>query len=272
MFLLNPWLNVQSMLAFFGIIYRQRELTIEMTRREFSEKYAGQALGVLWGIFHPVAIIGVYIFIFGIVLPFKSGGAVNPEIGMMLAGLVPWMAMAETLNRGTQVISGNANLVKQVIFPLEVLPAKTVAATSVNLLILLAGVLLFVGFTKGFAWTIGLVPALLALQFIQMLGMSMLLSAVGVFLRDLKDVIAVFCLVNIYLMPVIFAADFYPASIRWLIYVNPFTYQTLCYQEAIDVGAITPWVWLIYATLSILTLAVGYRVFTKLRPSLGNVL
>src|ERR1700686_1321054 len=144
---LNPIVNLRAMLAFFAIIFRQRELTVEMTRREFSERYAGQMLGVIWGFAHPVVIIGVYIFIFMFVFQSRvdaaDGQAPSSHAVYLLAGLVPWMAMAETLNKGTQVITSNANPVKQVIFPLEILPAKTVIATFVNEVILLAGVLIF---------------------------------------------------------------------------------------------------------------------------------
>ena len=275
---LSPLLNLQAIVAFFAILLKQRELTLEMTRREFSERYAGQMLGVLWGFVHPIAVIAVYVFIFSFVFqarvdPAEGGASVNYAI-YLLAGLVPWMALAETLNKGTQVITTNANLVKQVIFPLEILPAKTVIATFINELLLLVGVLLYAALQQqAVPWTFALLPLLLILQFIQMLGISMMLSTIGVYVRDLKDVMQVFCLINVYLMPVIYLADWLPASVRWLIYVNPFSYQTLCFQDAIYHGTIThPWAWGVYGLLSALALGMGYRLFTKLRTSIGNVL
>ena len=106
-----------------------------------------------------------------------------------------------------------------------------------------------------------------------MLGISMVLSTLGVYIRDLKDIIQVFCLINIYLMPVIFKPDWLPASVRWLMYLNPFTYQTLCFQDAIYYGTITNyWVWGIYVLVSFFALGMGYRLFAKMRTSIGNVL
>jgi lipopolysaccharide transport system permease protein len=276
--MLSPVLNLRAILTFFSILYKQRELTLEMTKREFSERYAGQVLGVLWGFAHPVVIILVYIFIFSFVFqsrvdPGDTSSTANYAI-YMLAGLIPWMALAETLNKGTQVITSNSNLVKQVIFPLEILPAKTVIASFINQIILLIGVLLFAGIQMGGpTWSLCLLPFLLALQFIQMLGVSMILSTLGAYIRDLKDLIQVFCLINIYLMPVIYMPSWLPSSVRWLIYLNPFSYQTLCFQDAIYHGSITHWwTWLIYCLLSFLMLGIGYRLFLKLRISIGNVL
>ena len=273
----SPMLNLRAILAFFSILFKQQELTREMTRREFSERYAGQALGIFWGFAHPAAVVLIYIFIFTFVFQARVDSSENGSIAnyavYLLAGLVPWMAIAETLNKGTQVITSNANLVKQVIFPLEILPTKTVIATYINELLLLAGVLVYAMIQMPIGWSLCLLPVLLALQFIQMLGISMVLSTLGVYIRDLKDIVQVFCLVNIYLMPVIYMPGWLPSSVRWLIYLNPFSYQTLCFQDAIYHGTITHyWVWAVYAALSFFALGMGYRLFAKLRTSIGNVL
>src|SRR5476651_887935 len=107
--LINPLANWRSIVALFSLLYTQRELTLEMTKREFSERYAGQMLGVLWGVAHPIILIGIYLFIFSYVFTTRSdavgaGDAVNYAV-FLLAGLVPWIGMVEALNKSTQVIS-----------------------------------------------------------------------------------------------------------------------------------------------------------------------
>ena len=95
----------------------------------------------------------------------------------------------------------------------------------------------------------------------------------GVYIRDLKDILQVFCLINIYLMPVIYLPGWLPTWAQWLIYLNPFSYQTLCFQDVIYHGTITHyWVWGVYGLLSFFALGMGYRLFAKLRTSIGNVL
>ena len=118
----NPMLNLRAILAFFSILYKQQELTREMTAGNSPGRYAGQALGVLWGFVHPAAVVLIYIFVFTFVFQSRvapsEGGSIANNAVYLLAGLVPWMAIAEVLSKGTQVITNNANLVKQVIFPL----------------------------------------------------------------------------------------------------------------------------------------------------------
>lgn len=277
MTLLNPIRNLRAILALIGLLVKQRELTVEMTRREFSERYAGQMLGVLWGFVHPLIFIGVYLFIFSVVFRPQIDPDAPATLSFtvyLLAGLVPWMGLAESLNKGTLAITGNANLVKQVIFPLEVLPTKTVIATFVNQLILIVCVMIYAGIQAAtIPWTFALIPVLFVLQFMQMLGLAMILASFGAFSRDLKDVVQVFCFINIYMMPVLYMPEALPGSLRWMLYLNPFTYQTVCYQDALYHGSIMhPWSWAIFSVMGISFLGIGYRIFSKLRLYFGNVL
>lgn len=274
---LNPIINLRAIFTLFAVLCKQRELTFEMTKREFSERYAGQIFGMAWGVAHPVVVILVYIFVFSFVFQSRVevvDDAASDYTIYLLAGLVPWMALAEVMGKGTLVIKSNANLVKQVIFPLEVLPTKTVIATFVNELILLVGVMVYhVARHWSFSWTFGLLPLLLVIQFMQMLGLAMILATVGAYLRDLKDMVQVFCLVNVYLTPVLFLPGWLPGRVQWLLYLNPFTYQALCFQDVFYYGRIAhPWAWLLYIVLSFLAIGIGYRFFSKLRIYFGNVL
>jgi lipopolysaccharide transport system permease protein len=274
---LHPIRNLRAILALFALLFKQRELTLEMTKREFTERYAGQMLGVVWGFAHPLIFIAVYLFIFSYVFRPQTVPAADGALShtvYLLAGLVPWLALAESLNRGTLAITGNTNLVKQVIFPLEVLPTKAVIATFVNQFILMLCVLIYASVQSGsIPWTYILIPVLFLFQFMQMLGLAMILSALNAFSRDLKDIVQVFCLINIYLIPVLYMPEWLPASLRWMLFLNPFTYQTVCYQDALYHGSIAhPWCWLVFGVMSVSLLGTGYRVFSRLRLYFGNVL
>src|SRR5215471_7765303 len=87
-------LSLRAIGSFFSVLFKQQELTLEMTKREFTERYAGQVMGVLWGVAHPVVVIAIYIFVFTVVFPMRMDqgvGAPNHAL-YLLAGLVPWMA------------------------------------------------------------------------------------------------------------------------------------------------------------------------------------
>jgi lipopolysaccharide transport system permease protein len=248
-----------------------------MTKREIGERYAGQVLGLFWTVGHPLAMMGVFVFIFAVVFKMKVGGTYELPLDYttyLLSGLIPWITFQESMSKGTMAIVGNANLVKQVVFPLEVLPVKGVLASfvtqGVSLIILIAYVLLKYGTLP---WTYILLPVLLVFQCMAMVGVSYVLSAVGIYFRDLKDFVQVFSLVGMYLMPVFYLPAMVPRIFRPVLYINPFSYMIWCYQDVFFFGRFEhPWAWIVYFFLSTAIFYGGYRTFRKLKIMFGNVL
>src|SRR3954463_6905967 len=122
----------------FGRLYRNRSLTFALAKREITDKYTRQMIGSLWAIGHPLIHVCVYIFLFQVVLKLRMGGTADiplDYVAYLLSGLIPWLAVQESLGKGSTVITSNANLVKQVVFPLEVLPVKSVLACFVTQLV-----------------------------------------------------------------------------------------------------------------------------------------
>lgn len=275
---LNPVHHLRAVEEIFSILRKQRELLFELTRRELTEKYAGQVLGALWTIGHPMILMGVYVFLFSVVFRTKledRGLAVASDYTVyILSGLIPWLMFQESIVKSSQVIVSNSNLVKQVVFPIEVLPVKVVFASITTMLLLLT--LLFIYILARFQlvyWGFALVPALIVFQVLAMVGAAFALSAVGCFFRDLRELAAIFGMVNIYLMPVVYLPDWVPSIVRPLIYANPFSYMIWCYQDALTGRGIQhPWAWLVFPVSSVMTFVVGYRLFRKVKPYFGNVL
>ena len=260
-----------------SILWRHRELTLAMARRELSDRYAGQALGVGWAVWHPLFMIGLYIFIFAVVFKQKVGGTVEMPLdytAYLLSGLVAWLSIQESMMKSCTAITANASLVKQVVFPLEILPLKGVLVSFVPQLVSLVILIGYVLITNGSLHaTYLLLPVLIALQAALMLGIAYVLSVVGVYVRDAKDVVQMFALAGAYLVPVFYLPDWVPEIFKGLLYVNPFSYVIWCYQDALYFGRFAhPWAWAVNAIISVTALVAGYRVFRKLKPSLGNVL
>jgi lipopolysaccharide transport system permease protein len=256
---------------------RHWRLTWELAKREVTDRYKGQVLGIIWAVGHPLILIGIYVFIFAFVFQAKLAGAhglAGDYATYLLAGLIPWMTFQDTLNKNVAVIIANSSLVKQVVFPVEVLPAKGVVASFLTQFITTS--LFFVYYAavhRSLPWTIGLLPLLWAGQFLAMTGASFLISAVGTYFRDLKELIQVFCLVNLYLMPIFYQPDWVPVYARPLLYLNPFSYMVWCYQDVCFAGSIEhPFAWPVFLGGSVLTFYCGYRVFRKLKVYFGNVL
>jgi lipopolysaccharide transport system permease protein len=262
---------------FAGLAYRHRQLTWEMARREITDRYVGQVLGVLWAIAHPLLLMGVYVFVFAFVMKVQVGGTPDMPLdytAYLLAGLIPWMACSEVMSKAATAITGSANLVKQVVFPLEVLPLKGVLSSlftqAISLLLLAGYVVLRFGMLP---WSYLLLPPLLIMQGVFLVGLACFLAPVGAYLRDLKDVVQVFNVVGIYFVPALYLPTMVPAIFRPFLYCNPFSYLTWCYQDACFFGRIAhPWAWGVLALMALGSLGFGYRVFRGLKPMLGNVL
>src|SRR5262249_22257518 len=126
---------------------RYRPLLIEMTRRELTEQYAGQVLGAFWAIGHPLFQTGLLVFVFAFVFKPKIGGSYEMPLDYttyLLAGLLPWIAFQNMMARTCTAMTSNSNLVKQVVFPIEVLPLKSVFSSLVPQLLGLALLIAYV--------------------------------------------------------------------------------------------------------------------------------
>ena len=260
-----------------GLMRRHRELTFSMTKRELTDRYAGQVLGTIWIFAHPLVLMGVYLFVFAVVFRMKIGGTYalpRDYTTYLLSGLTVWLTCQECLAKSTTSISSQANLVKQVVFPIEILPVRTVFSTVITQVVSMTILMIYMLIRyQSLPWTVVLLPVLLFLQVIQLIGLGMMLGSVGVYLRDLKDLVTVFALVNMYLMPVFYLPEYVPRLFKVILYINPFSYMIWCYQDAWYFGRFEHWyAWIVFPLFSIFTFMAGYRVFRRLRVFFGNVL
>lgn len=259
------------------LIARHRDLTLEMARREVSDRYAGQFFGVVWAIGHPLFMMAVYVFIFAFVFKTKIGGTIQMPLDYttyLLTGLIPWMAFQESMSKSSSVISANGSLVKQVVFPLEVLPIKIVLGSLlpqiVNTLLLLG----YVYMTHGtFFLTYLILPFAIIVQLLAMIGLAFMLSAIGAYFRDMKDFVQLFCLAGMYMMPIFYLPDMVPSLFKTCLYLNPFSYYIWFYQDILYFGRIEhPYAWYVFPILSLGTFVLGYRMFRKMKVGFGNLL
>jgi lipopolysaccharide transport system permease protein len=261
----------------FGRLYRNRRLTLAMAKREVTDKYTRQMLGSLWAIGHPLIHVSVYIFIFQVVLKLRMGGTVEMPldyVAYLLSGLIPWLAVQESLAKGSTVITSQANLVKQVVFPIEVLPVKSVLACFVTQAVGTFCLMLYVFIDHGsLPPTYALLPLLWICQATAMVGIVFGISALGVYVRDIKELVQVFAVVGMYLVPIVYQPDQVPERIRPLLDFNPFSHMVWCYQDACYYGDFRhPNSWIVYPVGALLTFLLGYSLFRKLQTHFGSVL
>lgn len=264
-------------------VRRYRRLLLEMTWRELADPFAGSFLGVTWSVLHPLLMMAVYATVFAII--FRGSPEANAHgfdfTIQMISAYLPWMAMTNAVLAGCSAVRNKANLVKQVVFPLEVLPIKTVLANLVPQVI--GTIFLFIYSLIRFhevPWTWALWPVMFGLEVLLLCGLVMMVSSIGVYLRDLKDVLQVAFMVLFYATPVLYTEKtLHPDNptvlkvIDGLLTYNPMSlivrpFRDICFFGEIRYG----WTWALYPIVAVLLLVIGYRTFRKLKPHFGNAL
>ncbi len=273
---LSPSRNARALWITVKQIYKYQDLLREMVHRELSAAHAQHGFGGIWIYVHPLVMVGTYLLIFGFVLGNKlaiTGEFPGDYPSYILAGLVPWLMMQAAIVRGPSALISSANLVKQVVFPIEVLPIASVIAATIPHLPSLGVVMLYKLSVGGLGWIVIFLPAVLVVHFILATGLSFALAAITPFFRDLRDIVTVFVSVVMYMMPTVYLPDWMPRALRPIIYLNPFSYVVWVYQDILFFGVFRhPYAWLVMLVFALLALGIGYRTFEKLKPYYGNAL
>jgi lipopolysaccharide transport system permease protein len=262
---------------FIRVIRLNRELIYELTLRDIRGGTVAHGLGPLWIFLQPIVIVLTFMLIFGIVIGSKlnlTATFPGDYTSYILAGLTPWLLMSNALGRASVAFSGNASLVKQVVFPIETLPVATVIACFVTyapaFLLLLLYKLFFGG---GFSWLILALPLVFVMHGILCVGLTLLLSVTTPFFRDIREFVSLYMAVSMYFTPAVYLPDWVPALVRPILYLNPFSYVVWVYQDVLFFGMVQhPYAWAMFMVMALGFFIAGLAVFRRVKPVLGNVL
>jgi lipopolysaccharide transport system permease protein len=267
-----------SLVALAKSLWRNRQLIVQMTKRDVVGRYKGSALGLVWSFLTPVFMLAVYTFVFSVV--FKARWGVGGEesktqfavvlfVGMIVHGL-----FAEVLNRAPVLILSNVNYVKKVAFPLEILSVVSMGAALfyclISLGVLLIALFLFNGYLH---WTAVLAPLVMLPLVIITLGLSWMLASLGVFLRDVGQAIGIITIVMLFLAPVFYPITAVPEELRPWIMASPLTFIIQQAREVLIWGRLPNWTGLgIYTLVATAVAWAGYAWFQKTRKGFADVL
>tara|TARA_B110000259_G_C13984723_1_gene389983 strand:- start:355 stop:1206 length:852 start_codon:yes stop_codon:yes gene_type:complete len=267
-----------SLVALAKSLWRNRQLIVQMTRREVVGRYKGSAMGLVWSFFNPVFMLVVYTFVFSVV--FKARWGVGGEDSkslfavVLFAGMIVHGLLAEVLNRAPSLILSNVNYVKKVVFPIEILPIISMGAalfhSMISLCVLLIAFVIFNGYLH---WTTVFIPLVLLPFVILTLGLAWMLAAIGVFLRDVGQLIGVVTTVMLFLAPVFYPVTAVPERLRPFIMANPLTFIIEQAREVLIWGHLPNWIGLgIYTAAATVVAWAGYALFQKTRKGFADVL
>ncbi|WP_426126655.1 ABC transporter permease [Pseudomonas sp. DWP1b1] len=209
----------------FSSPWRHRELLVSMIQREVIGRYRGSILGLLWSFLNPLFMLLVYTFVFSMMfkLRWPQGSGSRTEFALLVfAGLLVFNVLSECMVRAPGLILSNANYVKKVQFPLEILPWVALGSvlfhTLASLLIWLIFHLVFFGLPP---LTGLLLPLVLLPLILFSLGISWLLASLGVYLRDVGQVVGVLTTSLMFVSAIFYPASAFPPAYQGLLHLNP---------------------------------------------------
>ncbi|UYC11550.1 ABC transporter permease [Xanthomonas sp. CFBP 8445] len=254
-----------------------RRLVVALAKREIAARYRGSLLGLAWALVQPIFMLAVYTFVFSEVFKARwpGGSGSRTEFALVLfSGLLVFNLFSEVFNRAPALIVSNANYVKKVVFPLEVLPWVSVLTAMfslvVNLLVWMAFYLISTGLPPVTAL---LAPVVMLPMILFMTGIAWLLSALGVFLRDTAQITAIITTAVMFLTPIFYPIDAIPASFRPVLYINPLAPIVSQIRDVLMWGkGLDPVVYSLCLVVSIATFFFGYAFFQRTRKGFADVL
>ena len=253
------------------------KLIRSLAAREIAARYRGSLLGLAWALVQPIFMLAIYTFVFSEVFKARwpGGSGTKTEFALVLfSGLLVFNLFSEVFNRAPQLIVSNANYVKKVVFPLEILPVVSVLTAmfslGVNLLVWLGFYFISYGMPPA---TSLLLPLVLLPMVLFMTGVAWLLSALGVFLRDTAQITAIVTTAVMFLTPIFYPIDAIPPSLRPILNINPLAPIVAQIRDVLIWGkSLDPVIYPICLAVSILVFIVGFWFFQKTRKGFADVL
>jgi lipopolysaccharide transport system permease protein len=269
------WLSWLESRRLFG---EHRQLLWQFTCREVLSRYRGSWLGVVWSLLNPLIMLALYTFVFSTVFEARWGGGSEPATLMefalpLFSGLVAFNLFAETVNAAPGLILSHVSYVKRVVFPLEVLPVAKCLSGTVQAACSLMILLIAVGIDRGPMWSWVHVPLVFLPVWMFSLGASMFLASLGVFIRDIGNLVGVVTTMLMFLSPVFFPESRLPESLQGVLWLNPLA-PMIENVRACTVDGLPPnWAeWAQSSLIGLVVMLAGYTWFHKSKNAFADVL
>lgn len=242
---------------------------------ELKQRFAGTAFGILWSVIFPLCTIGVYWVVFACGLKVRGPSPGIPYTLWFVVGITPWLSMNEMIISGVNSVSSKRSVVKNVVFPLEILPITSILASQISFFVGLLTVFLLM-FVYAISFDLYLFQFFYYFFAMMLftLGLCYFLSALNVYLKDFAQLVAVLLNIWFWLTPIIWPAKIIPIKFRGLLLYNPLYYIVNGFRETFITHKafwLTPGPMWFFWILSFILLFLGVHFFKKLKPGFSDV-
>jgi lipopolysaccharide transport system permease protein len=267
-----------SLITYFKSIRKHHYLIAELTKREFALRYSGSFFGLFWSFITPVLILGVYTFVFKSVFHTRwvdAGDTSNVQFALILfIGLMLHSLFSDCAMRAPTLIQCHSSYVKRVVFPLEILPLVLVINSFLHTsLSFLVWTLFYLIINHTLPFTLIYTPLIILPFLIFNIGIVLFLSVMGVYVRDVAQIMGVIITVSMFMTPIFYPISAVPHALQTLIYLNPLTFAIVELRNCAIFDMSLNWTnWAIYSGFSVFIFALGFMFFQKSRRGFADVL
>lgn len=251
----------------FDTIWKYRSMLYQTSIHEVKTRHAGSVLGLFWLVIYPLLFLGsyaiVYVFIFKIRFPELSS---KEYVTLIFCGLIPFLGFSEGLSLGVSSIVSSSNLIKNTLFPIDLVPVKAVLVGQATQCVGMALLLIVLAFLGKITIYTPLVFLVWILQLLFSIGLIWILSSLNVYLRDIQNIVPILTLILMMLSPIAYTEQMIPENLKLFLAINPLYYLIISYQSLFMFGHL-PGLKIIIplAIFSSMFFMIGFWFFSKMK-------
>lgn len=250
-------------------IFEYRDMIYSLVRRELRGKYKGSVLGFLWTYLNPLCQVVIYSAVFSVVFKVQ----IEKFYLYLIVGMMPWTFFSTTVQGGANCIRSQAEMVKKIYFPREVIPISFTTSSFVNMLF--SFIITFLAIATA-SWgfypqALLYLPVVMIIEYFLALGLLLIVSAVTVYFRDLEHIMSVLMMAWIYVTPIMYDVSYIPEELKGVFFMNPMTPIICAYHDILYYKQLPDINYLIQSGgVALIVFIIGFLVFARLDRSFAE--
>ena len=244
-------------------LWNYREMLGSLVKKDLKTRYKGSVLGFLWTFLNPLLQLLVYSLLFSVIMRAN----IDNYAMFLFVALVPWLFFSTSLVSGASCIMGAQGLIEKIYFPRIIIPISVVCSNFMNMIFSFIIVFLALFFTGvGVSAVVIVLPVIMIIEFFFAVGLTLIVSAVNVYFRDLEYILGILTQVWMYLTPILYSVDMVPQQLKGVLDFNPMSSVILAYRDILFYQRMPDMSTLLSAVLcAVGSMVIGVFIFNKLQ-------